>query len=614
MPAGGQDGRPPDFERDDDMIKPAHLPIPRKALDQNVILLGKTRSGKSSTLRVIVENLLAEKQRTCIITPKDDWWGLKLGADGKSAGCPVVIFGGRHADVPITEHAGAQIAKLVATGNRPCVIVLAGLSHRARTKFFIDFADALFRLNEGPIYLVIDECHNFTPKGRVSDFEQGEMLYWANKLASEGLGLGIMLLSASQRPQKVHNDYLTSHETLIAKRVVHASDRKAYQDWIDGCGDPAVGKTMIGALAGLSRSQAYAWSPEIGFGPQLVEFPFFATYDSFKPQKPGSSMKLKGWASIDLKDVREQLATVIEEAKANDPVALRAENADLRKQLSAKNVPIVALPAPPDAGAMKRAIDVANAEIAKAFRLQLAQVIQSTEDEQREKMRDAAAKIAEGVADRFVAMVETVGARFAKVVADAKLPGDTIRAIGKDLTKTAAVPAAAQPLRLAPPVKVGSGEGATGLSKGARTLLAAIVQHPDGLTSEGMTVICGYKKTSRNEYLRQLFAHGNLGALIVLTGDRYKATEAGMRALGSYERLPTGDALREYWLIKLTGGEHAIFAYLSSSRAARSRDEIEQSCGYKKTSTNEYVRKLRARGLVVGADTGSVRAADMLFG
>ncbi|MDE2104476.1 MAG: hypothetical protein KGL39_44990 [Patescibacteria group bacterium] len=69
------------------------------------------------------------------------------------------------------------------------------------------------------------------------------------------------------------------------------------------------------------------WSPEIKFGPQRIQFPMFETYDSFKAQPGEAVEKLKGWATVDLDDVRAKLATAIEEAKANDP-------ADLRRQIA----------------------------------------------------------------------------------------------------------------------------------------------------------------------------------------------------------------------------------------------------------------------------------------
>jgi DNA helicase HerA-like ATPase len=113
---------------------PTTLPISVAALFQHVIILGKTGAGKSSTMRLLVESLLTDSKPVCIIDPKGDWWGLKSSASGKQAGFPVIIFGGDHADIPLTVHAGAYVAELVATGNRPCIIDLGGWTVGDRTQ------------------------------------------------------------------------------------------------------------------------------------------------------------------------------------------------------------------------------------------------------------------------------------------------------------------------------------------------------------------------------------------------------------------------------------------------------------------------------------------------
>lgn len=313
-------------------------PIPKETLQQNIVALGKTGAGKSSALRSIVEPMLDDKLPICIIDPKGDWWGIKLKADGKRPGYPLVIFGGKHADVPINDQSGKHIAELFAQGNRPCVIDLRGWMPAARSRFFIDFASTLFEKNAGKRWLLMDECHNFAPKGKVLDPLSGQCLHWANRLASEGRGLGVNIIGASQRPQKVHNDFLTSCETLIAMRVLHASDRDAYKDWIDGCGDPAKGKALLSTIANLKRGTGFVWSPEIEFGPDLVKFPMFATYDSFKPQDEGQAAKLTGWAEVNLDEVKAKLQIVVQEAEANDPRKLKARIAELEKQLKLSNL------------------------------------------------------------------------------------------------------------------------------------------------------------------------------------------------------------------------------------------------------------------------------------
>jgi hypothetical protein len=237
-------------------------------------------------------------------------------------------------DVPINPQSGKHVAGLIATGNRPAVNGFRGWSTAKMQQFWIDFAEMLFAKNAGELYVVGDEFHNFAPKGKVLSPQAGESLHWSNRLLSEGRGLGLVCLIASQRPQKVHNDTLTSCETLVAMRVIHAADRGAVKDWIDGAGDAEMGKQVLGALAGLPRGEAYVWSPEVNFRPKRIAFPMFTAFDWFAPPQLQRKVSNAGWADVDLDVVKEKLASVIEQAKANDPVPLRRELAEAKAELT----------------------------------------------------------------------------------------------------------------------------------------------------------------------------------------------------------------------------------------------------------------------------------------
>lgn len=317
-----------------------HHTLPDAALQQHIAVLGKTGAGKTYRLRGMIERLLNGGMRVCVLDPKGDHWGIRLSVTGKSSGYSVIIFGGERADVPINDRSGGTVGELVATGNRPCVIDLSSLGIGERTRFFMDFAAALFRHNRAPLWLVIDEVHNFAPQaGGTMNPESAKMLHWMNRIASEGRGKGLRIIMASQRPQKVHKDTLTCAETLIAMRVTHNLDRKAVKEWMDGAGKPDVSAKILAELGEMPRGQAWTWSPEIGYL-ERDHSPKITTYDSMAAPEGEASDELKGWAGIDLDDVKARLAEVVKEAEANDPKLLRAKISELQRQIAAQE-PIV---------------------------------------------------------------------------------------------------------------------------------------------------------------------------------------------------------------------------------------------------------------------------------
>jgi uncharacterized protein len=540
--------------------------IPSGVLAQHVIALGKTRSGKSTAVRVLVEGLLDADKPVCIVDPKGDWWGIKSSADGKKAGYPLVIFGGEHADVPINEHSGAAVAELIATGNRSCLIDLGGWMVGERTRFFVAFASALFKLSRGARHLVIDEVHNFAPQGKILDPDAGKMLHWANRLASEGLGKGIVILAASQRPQKVHKDFLTSCETLIAKQVIHKLDRDAIKDWIDGCADPLKGKEVIASLAQLKKPQAWIWSPEIEYGPMLIEFPLFNTFDSFKPQ-PENAAALTGWASVDLEQVKTKLAKVVEETKANDPRELKKRIAELERQAKQQQ------PAP-------AAINPAAAE--RAYK--------------------------EGFAKGQQRIVDQLEVYYGSLEYWAKdMPRPPV--FKAEVWSTPMRPAHQAPAPRAPvprPQVKPYPDGEKTLTGAAMKILAVLSQFPEGCLAGKLTLLSGYRYTGtfRNA-LSELRTNG------CIQGDNgavMKITPEGLR-YGPFPELPQGQALIDYWINNpmFSGAARKILGVLVDGEE-RTAGELTAATGYEYTGTfRNALSELRTAGVIEGANTGYMR-------
>lgn len=575
------------------------MTIPAAALSQHIVVLGKTGAGKSSALRYVVEGLLKKGKRVCIVDPKGDWWGLKVAADGKSPGMPVVLLGDfknqAAQDVPINERSGKHIAELVSDGNRPCVIGLRGWTQGGMTKFWIDFASTLFARNSGELFLVGDEFHNFAPKQwkGMSDKQTpvGIGLHWANRLLSEGRGLGLVCLIASQRPQKVHNDTLTSCETLVAMRVTHGADRDAVETWIEGCGDKEIGKKVVSSLAAMPRGQAWIWSPEIGFGPTQVTFPMFSTFDSFAPPQLQKRVSDKGWADVDLSEVKTKLAEAVKEAEANDPKLLRQQLAEARKQLAAKPA------AAADSAAIDRARAAGEAESDRKWAAHVKELNRVNAVLSRTLGRG------ERAAGELAALLHVNGEASPNI----DPPKVVVTTAAKSPIRS---PASPLPQRVSR--QVTTGDRSAGIGGGLQRMMIALAQRP-GLSAKQLGVRAGLSSSSGTfgTYLARARTEG------WIEGDRNRLelTDAGASALGAYDPLPEGPELAGYWLSELgdSGAARILRTLIEAYPEPLSKEEVGERSGLSSGSGTfgTYLSRLRTLELVTGRS--ELKASEELF-
>jgi hypothetical protein len=564
--------------------------IPDAALAQHIAVLGKTGSGKTFAIKGVVEQLLADRRRVGIVDPTGAWWGLRSSRDGKGAGFPILVLGGDHGDLPLPALGGAAVARLLTEQGVNLVADTSQLTVGERTRWFIDFATALYRLNRAPLHLVLDEAHNFAPKGKIPDPDTGKMLHAANTLASGGRSRGIRLALITQRPQKLHNDTLTSADTLIAMRVLAPHDRLAVEDWIKGCGDLAAGKEVLNSLASLQRGEGWVWYPEGGYL-KRVRFPMIRTFDSSATPTDGHAIAApKGAAEIDLTEIRTALADAVKEAEANDPKLLRQKIAQLERQLQSQTTDQAAagLRGARAAGYTEgRQEGFADGRIAGA--------------------RDLGELIA-GAVNRIRVGIEDIDRLAAEAVrADAKRLDDKFAgAPPKPADRFYREPPSANPK----PAARAAVDTCT-LPPGERAVLTALAQYPAGLEREQLSVLTGYKRSSRDAYIQRLRGRD----LITQDGDKLYATSAGVAALGpDFEPLPTGAALREFWLKRLPEGERAVLTVLMNHYPDPvSREAIDTATDYKRSSRDAYIQRLSARQLVVTEGRARVRASDSLF-
>jgi hypothetical protein len=301
--------------------------IPEDALLQHIGFLGKTGAGKTTAARGRIEELHRLGRRCLVIDPTGAWWGLRLAADGVGPGLAFVIFGGPRGDVPISDKDGEKVAELVARGNFSAIIDTSKMRVGERTRFFGDFAEALFRENDRPLHLAIDEAHLFAPQGKVPNPAAGRMLHAANELVSGGRSRGLRIMLISQRPAKLHKDSLTQVETLVAMRLIAPQDRQAVGAWIGEWGDANQGREIMASLPSLKRGAGYVWSPECGFL-ELVQFPPVTTFDSSRAPVEGDEARQPvALEELPLEDIRAAFAPPPPPEPAKPPKGMVSEAA-----------------------------------------------------------------------------------------------------------------------------------------------------------------------------------------------------------------------------------------------------------------------------------------------
>jgi len=205
--------------------------LPLSALDERVAIVGTSGSGKTYAAKGLVERLMDQGGRVCVVDPLGVWWGLRAGADGSAAsGYPVVVFGGRHADMALDEGMGAALGHLVGTHPLACVVDVSELgSSAARRAFMTAFAEALYEANTEPLHLVLDEADLWAPQ-RAQPGGQA-LLGRIEEIVRRGRVRGFVPWLITQRPAVLHKDALSQADILISMKLTASQDRDA----VGGC-------------------------------------------------------------------------------------------------------------------------------------------------------------------------------------------------------------------------------------------------------------------------------------------------------------------------------------------------------------------------------------------
>lgn len=611
--------------------------LPAAILAQHIAVLGKTGSGKTSTAKLAIEQVVAEGARVCVLDPiKSDWWGLTSSANGKHAGLPFHILGGPHGHVPLHSAAGKAIADVVANGALPLSIIdMADFEPGGQAKFFVDFAPTLLRKMRGVVYLVIEEAHLFAPKERSGIGAENLSIHWAKTMATAGRSKGVRLVLVTQRTQALHNALLGSCDTLIAHRLTAPADQDPVVKWLKANTSKDVLEQVSGSLASLKTGEGWICSGEAKVF-ERVHFPRIATYDNTAtPTGDGEDREIKT-APVDPEKLRAIIGDAVDKAKADDPRELRKQIAELKRQAEQRVKQSVETASNRQVKTVEKpALTEKDREILTTLgdRIHALTALLNTEaDAIVERVR---VKVASAINTATTDMLSLLGRR-----AEEKFDG--FRTLGLDrviekltqvqpstpiqppsVNRSAARPspqgrrvdpglAPSTSTRPASLVSSNGGDPSIGKS-GLRRMLIALAQRPQGLTRGqlGVRARVSSKGGSFDTYLSKARVNGWIDS----TGDRIVITNAGLNALGSYEPLPEGQELLNHYLREFgsSGAARMLAALANAYPRALTRSELSEQSNVSAAggSFDTYVSKLRTLELIEGR--GELRASEELF-
>lgn len=577
---------------------------PAELATKVIAALGMRGSGKSNAMAVIAEQLLAAGIQVVVLDDVGIWFSLRLKPDGKTpSGLDIPVMGGRHGDIPLLPTAGELVARTLAETGSPAVLDISGFRKGERARFAAAFAETVLQSKKehpGPMLLILEESQRWIPqvirfKGEGEERMLGAFMDIAEVGRNYGIGLGLV----SQRPQKVHKECLNLTELLLAFQTNGVLERKAIAEWVQEAG--AEGRDKVhNELPSLHTGEALAWSPSWLRRFERVKLAKKTTYDAgATPLAARAAVKTK---PLELAQLSDAMAAVTEEAKANDPKALRAEVARLRVELQRANEYT--------ADARRRAEAVAAEASDWSRRLLQGTLVQ---------VRSAAFRLVEAIAAtgrdaQVIAQdLKAAEAGINKAEGTGKPPARPIENplfLRAATTSASPTPSHARARTARPSSGVdGSNWTPTG---GARRILEALASSmADGMTWRQLATLAGMKPTGGgfNNYKSALRTQG----CVEERGGRVFITDAGRDWVPDVGPPATGPQLVEFWKQKLPGKAGLMLELLIHEGAIpraelAARVEMEPKGG----GFNNYLSTLRANGLVTD-DANGIRPAEVFY-
>lgn len=571
------------------------LTLPLEAITETIAILGIRGSGKTNTAAVYAEELLDAGQQVVILDPTDAWWGLKSSADGLRAGYPVVVLGGRHADLPLNATDGRLIADFVVEQHASVICSLRGFESKGQElRFATDFLRRLYHLKgqqdtPAPLALILDEASRLVPQ-RVMG-EEAACVGAVQQIVRQGRSSGFGVALIDQRAATVNKDVLAQLEMMVVHRTTGPQDRKALKEWIEAHDTEGHEKEFLSSLASLAQGEAWFWSPGWLDLFQRAQVRQRRTFDSSRTPRAGEVVVApKRIAEVDLDALRGKLAATIEKAKADDPAELRKEIAALKKQIVGPSHVDQTMVSHKT---MASQIDAAVAAAVKPYREKLEAVT---------RLMPAIDPLISALQDQFNAIADAAG----DDVAPFEMPLDVVATPTPPRVPTARAPTVHQ-------------NGGDSLSRGQQKILNGLAElHAIGILQTNRSqlgMFAGYNLTggSGAQHIADL---AKLGLIEIPSAGAVALTDAGHSASNAIDAPRTRREIHDRMLAKLPDGQRRILEHLIQIHPrAISRADLGTKVNYNLTggSGAQHVADLVTLGAAKLPRKGEVVASDILF-
>lgn len=583
----GQDTSGHDLKMDVDLLIPSRL-----------LVQANSGGGKSWLLRRLAEEFYRIKLQTIILDPEGEFFTLR-----EKFGYVLVGEGG---ETPADVRSAAMLAEkfLQLKISAVCDLFEAFRSRPMdRRQWVRSFLNALLDAPRSlwhPLIVIVDEAHKFCPQEtpKAASMTDREIIGGCKEamiaLSTTGRKRGYCPIWATQRLAKLDKDASAEFFNRLVGMTVEDVDIDRATDLM-GVGK-ADKQDFRMSLRRLTPGQFYAFGRAICSERQLVKVGSVQTHHpetgvaartSTPPPTPESVKALLP----QLSDLPKQA-----EDRARTEADLRREVKELKHKLAQAHKENPA-PTAPDPQQLER-------ERQRAAKTATAPLIQELR-----KHAAAAAKVQRDLIGAIAVLDGLKGIGLIENVIPAVPDAPVNRAeVGVGLRWQPKIPPRTELPK--PPAAQSNGNGELDKGGGERNVLIALAQYGE-LRKEQLTLLTGYKRSSRNEYLRRLSGRN----YVIVSGEIARPTDAGVAALGSYKPLPAGRELYEFLKRKLDAGELKILQHLVDDLKGEPVpvDSLDENVGYKRSSRNEYLRRLKLRMVIEFPSQGMVQASPTLF-